>query len=729
MQLYAGHTLLVSSPDGIVRGDGYEGLYHHNTRVIERWRHFIDGQEPKFVSASPVDAWSMLAYYVAPHVLQQVPGLKAEEKGLVLQVNRFIGDGMHEDISLRNYTATDVKCAFAWDVASDFADLAEAQEGRRRQQGEVRREWRCAPDGARELVLRYLHEGLDREAVVRFPAEGGEPRVEDDRVVYDVRLAPREERRFCVTVTPIFDGSSPPAAHDCPGFHRGAPARERFLSQATQLRAANRDVQQTWDRAVRDLADLALGDGEWPESLTPAAGVPAYQALFGRDTVTAAWQAAMAQPVIMEATLASVARHIGRERNDFYDEEPGRVVQQVNLSPLAMLGITPFRRYYGDFAAPMQFLTTLGQSYMWTGDASLLERYYDDAERVMRWIDERADGDADGFVEYDTKSPLGQKNQGWKDSAVALVYEDGRGVENPIATCELQGYVYVARQQYAAAIAMGLHKFGEARRLLHEASKLKRQFDEAFWMEPEGFIPLALDREKRLVRSISSNPGHCLATGIVSGERARRVAERLMAPDMFSGWGIRTLSSEHPSFNPFSYQLGAVWPVETATIAFGMKRYGFHDLCNELAGASFAAAGLFPHHRLPEVLGGDQRDEAHPHPGVYPQAESPQAWSASSIPLLIQAMLGLRPVAPLRVLLIDPVLPEWLPRLALRGLRVGSATVSLEFHRRRDGGTSWNVTEKRGPLRVVQQAPESSTQAGLLQRGRDAVRSFVPAAH
>jgi glycogen debranching enzyme len=312
---------------------------------------------------------------------------------------------------------------------------------------------------------------------------------------------------------------------------------------------------------------------------------------------------------------------------------------------------------------------------------------------------------------------------------VALVYEDGRGVENPIATCELQGYVYVAKQQYAVAIGMGLHKFGQARRLLREASQLRRKFDDVFWMEPEGFIPLALDREKRPVRSISSNPGHCLATGIVSGERARRVAERLMAPDMFSGWGIRTLSSEHPSFNPFSYQLGSVWPVETATIAFGMKRYGFHDLCNELARASFAAAGLFPHHRLPEVLGGDDRDEEHPHPGVYPQAESPQAWSASSIPLLIQAMLGLRPIAPLSVLLIDPVLPEWLPRLSLRELRVGSATVSLEFHRTRDGGTSWNVTEKRGPLRVVQQAPESSPQAGWLQRGRDAVRSFVPAAH
>jgi glycogen debranching enzyme len=331
------------------------------------------------------------------------------------------------------------------------------------------------------------------------------------------------------------------------------------------------------------------------------------------------------------------------------------------------------------------------------GDAALLRRYEAAAARLLEWIDGAADADGDGFVEYDTRSPVGQKNQGWKDSSLAIVDEDGRGVPNPLATCELQGYVYAGKQQYAVALALGLRRYRDALALLRDASRLKRRFAEAFWMPRQRFIAMALDSRKRQVRSISSNPGHCLATGIVGAEHARAVAGRLMAQDMFSGWGVRTLSSRHPSFNPLSYQLGSVWPVENASIAFGLKRYGFDSLANDIARSMFDAAALFPHHRLPEVLGGFPRDAAHPHPGVYPRAQSPQAWSASALSLLVQTMLGLRPFAPFRLLLVDPDLPAWLPDLTLRGLRVGGATLDIRFHRERDGTTGWKVLRLRGP--------------------------------
>src|SRR5207248_3458682 len=287
----------------------------------------------------------------------------------------------------------------------------------------------------------------------------------------------------------------------------------------------------------------------------------------------------------------------------------------------------------------------------WTGDGEVTRRHHDAAERVLDWLDNEATRD-DGFVWYDTRSSAGQKNQGWKDSSVAVVYEDGRGVQNPIASSELQGYLYAGKRQYAIAVALSMRKFGRARELLRQAAALRQRFNAAFWMEDEQYIAFALDPERRPVRSIASNAGHCLATGIVEGEHAQAVSARLMSEDMFSGWGIRTLSSTHPAYNPFSYQLGSVWPVENATAAFGLKRYGFHELACTLAAGMFDAARLFPQHRLPEVIGGYPRDDEHPHPGVYPRAQSPQAWSASAIPMLLQAILGPRPFAPVPTPLI-----------------------------------------------------------------------------
>lgn len=725
LHLFQGHTLLITAQDGVVRGRGAEGLYQHNTRLLSRWRLCINGKEPQFVAASPVDAYSSLAYYLAADVKEQVPGLEAEEPGLVLTVARFVGEGMHEDVELENYSQAVVRCELGWDAAADFADLTEARGGERRQEAEVQTAWQPAADGGHELTMRYTHPRLDRAVAVRFPrgkeeaAEG--PQWRDGCVVYDVVLAPGERRHFCVAVAPVFDGRRAQPVHGCYAFHSTTTERDRlrdrFLAGATRLQTPHAGVQAAWDTAVGDLANLALYDGGWPEVLTPAAGIPAYQALFGRDVLTAAWQAAMVGPVLMEATLAATARHLGTKRDDFYDEQPGRIVQQVNLSPLAMLGITPFRRYYGDFAAPADFLIVLGQYFAWTADADTVRRFYDTAERVLDWLDGAADMDGDGFVEYETRSPQGQRNQGWKDSGMALVYEDGRGVPNPIATCELQGYVYAGKQQYATALALGLRRLGQAR---------QRLFNEAFWMPAEGFFAYALDPQKRQVRSITSNPGHCLAAGIVAGEHAPAVAGRLMAPDMFSGWGIRTLSRDHPAFNPFSYQLGGVWPVENATIAFGLKRYGFHQLAADLARAMFDAAALFPHHRLPEVIGGYQRDRRRPHPGVYPQAQSPQAWSASAVPLFLQALLALRPLAPLKLLFVDPVLPEWLPELTLSNLRVGDARLSLRFHREADGRTDWQVLDKRGTVFVVRQRPESSVGTSLWERATDALGSLLP---
>lgn len=730
--IWQGHTVLVTAHDGIVHGQEIEGLYYHNTRLLSRWQHLINAKGLQYVASTPVDPYSMLGYYLAPGILEQVPPFDAQESGLALQVARFVGDGMHEDTSLENYTQTTVQCELAWEVTSDFADLTEAVLGWRQQEGAVETTWQKRPDGDWELSFRYALPGLDRAVTIRFPAADPPPRWQEGCVRYTLTLQPRETRHLCVAVAPIFEGRRLHPVYGCYAFDSTSTehdrVRERFLAEATRLQTPNAQVQAVWDRAVTDLASLPRYDGRWPEVLTPNAGVPAYMALFGRDTLTAAWQAAMVAPVLMEATIHATARDQGTKTDDFHDEQPGRIIQQVNLGPLAMQGKNPYRHYYGDYAAPSDFLTALGQYYAWTDDADTVRRFQGTAERVLDWLDGPARLGSD-FLTYKTRSSQGQTNQGWKDSGVAVVGADGRGVADPIATCELQGYLYAGKQQYALALAFGLHKFSEALQRLKECERLKQRFAEAFWMPAERFLAFGLDPEKQQIRSIVSNAGQCLATGIVAGEHAVAVAERLMAPDMFSGWGIRTLSSEHPAFNPLAYQLGAVWPVEAATIAFGLRRYGFDQQAADLARGLFDLAALFTHHRLPEVVGGYQRDQRHPHPGVYPQSESPQAWSTSAVPMMLQALLALRPFAPLKLLFIDPSLPEWLPDLTLSNLRVGSARVSLRFHREADGSTGWKVIEKRGTVFVVQQPPESSVETNLWQRGAAALGSLLPWTH
>ncbi|MDP9313298.1 MAG: amylo-alpha-1,6-glucosidase, partial [Chloroflexota bacterium] len=268
-----------------------------------------------------------------------------------------------------------------------------------------------------------------------------------------------------------------------------------------------------------------------------------------------------------------------------------------------------------------------------------------------------------------------------------------------IATSELQAYWYAGLQQVALAFFMAGDR-GYAVELLRKAADLKRQFDPAFWMEDEGFYALGLDADKRQIRSLASNAGHLLATGIVPQEKGRRVARRLMEPDLFSGWGIRTLSSDHPAYNPFSYHLGSVWPVENGTFALGFGRYGCVAELHRLTEGIFASTDLFVENRLPEAIGGLPRDAAHPHPGIYPQANEPQGWSASMIVLLVQSLLGMRPMAPLGLLLVDPHLPPWLPDLRLTGVRVGTSLLDLEFRRTNSGKTRYWVTRQVGRVRA-----------------------------
>jgi glycogen debranching enzyme len=726
-----GHSLLVvDRTTGAISGDGLQGLYEHDVRLLSRYRLLVHGRPPRLDALSAVDTYSTLAYYVAPPT-REGGGDEEGDRQVLIGVARFVGCGLHEDLEVTNHGLEPARLELTWEVAADFADYMEQRSGGTRQQeAPVATNRRITHDGTGEVRFDYQHPQLERGTLVQFRAASATPRWDGERAAYSLDLGPQERRRFCVTVAPIVAGTICEPLHGCGSFGTLGTevdrARRAWATGATRLETSTAAVQHAWDRAISDLAGLALGDGEKrAELLVPAAGVPHYVTLFGRDALTACGQALLASPQLAEGALRLLAQNLGSKDDDFYDEQPGRVPQQVRDDPLALLGLTTFLHDYGDYAAPCAYLVLLGGYHLATGNEDTTRELLEPARRVLDWLDQRADLDGDGFLEYKTRSPKGQRHQGWKDSRNSVVYEDGRQVEPPVAGCEIQGYWYAAKL-LIAEVFLALGESARASEQVRQAGELKQRFNERFWMEEERFIAFGLDAQKRQIRSIASNAGHCLATGIVAKEHAADVVRRLMAPDMFSGWGIRTLSAANPAYNPFKYHLGSIWPAENATTAFGMKRYGFAAECNAVAKALFDAAGIFELYRLPEVFGGLPRDAEHPHPGLYLDACAPQAWSASAIVWLIQAMLGLWTYAPRNVVIVEPQLPAWLPELTLCDLRVGRGKVSIQFRREAGGGTDYRVLETEGRIRVLRQPAPEALDASPGMRLRELVGSLLP---
>jgi glycogen debranching enzyme len=482
-----------------------------------------------------------------------------------------------------------------------------------------------------------------------------------------------------------------------------------FLDEATHFESAESEllaptVVDALEQAKLDLEALRLPrfDSD-PRAWTVAAGVPMFVGLYGRDTTMVAWQSAMLGPELLQGTLPALARWQGRADNPWRDEEPGRILHEALTGPLAQLNFTPKARYFGSLTSSALFPLAVAQLWRWTADRGRVAPLVEPALAALRWLDREArlaDGRWDGvFYASTARSKEGLQNQTWKDSDDSISWPDGRTVDQPVATCEEQGFVYAAKLAFAEVLAAFGRK-DDARRLVREAAALRASFDEAYWMEDAGFYAMALDPKGRQVRSIGSNPMHCLSTGIAPEARSGMLARRLLEPDLFSGWGIRTLSSGHPAYNPYAYHRGSVWPVEHGPLAQGARRFGEHALVERIARAQFEAAARFDYRRLPECFSGHARSDEYPFPSIYAASNAPQAWSAATAVSLVQGLLGLQPHAPTRTLLLDPQLPDWLPTLTVQGLRVGDATVTLRFARGADGKSTFDVESLRGELRV-----------------------------
>lgn len=745
-------TVLATASDGFVRGRSEEGLFFHETRILSKYRYLINEEEPIVSAASNVEQHSWLGYYMGyPRELQperdEGSGAVKEvsQNTLELRVSRYIGEGMHEDLDLTNFTAIPTNLTLTIEIDADFADQIETIHGRI-QSGQRESVWRA---GAAESVLEFFyraehtfdHQGnkgtaiLERGVAYEIANFDSAPeRLKDGRIVFAVSLPPQRTWHCCVNVVPVWDHVRVEPGYRCHSFepidNDYDSRRMLFLSESTRCASVESEtltaaVIECFDQARNDLAALRLFDRDHDErTWIAAAGLPMYVAIFGRDALTTALQSALLNPRPIYGTLSELAKWQGKETNDWRDEEPGKMLHEAHTGPLALLNYNPRARYYGSITTSGFYPALLGELWHWTGDKEMAGRFLEPAKSALQWLKQYADLDADGFYEYKTKSEQGVKHQAWKDSGDAVVYPDGSPVEPPIATCEEQAFVYVAKY-LLSEVLWWLDEKDAAKKLYHEAQELKKRFNEKFWSQEENFIAMGLDSRKQQIRSIASNAGHCIAAGIVDESRVRIVADRMMADDLFSGWGVRTLSSKHPAYNPYSYHRGSIWPVEQATFVFGFVRYGLIPHSHQLSKAFFESAALFDYYRLPELFGGHPRNEDHPFPGMYLQANSPQAWSASAVFQVLQSLLGLYPYAPLNILLIDPHLPEWLPEITLSNLHVGKAVCEIHFFRKGNGQSDYEIVDKQGPLHIIRQPSPWSLTAGFAERIRDLLNSFL----
>jgi glycogen debranching enzyme len=691
-----GDGFLVTEQGGEIAWPTEQGFYHADTRLVSSWRIYADGVSWELLNAGNIAYYAARIFLTNPTIASEQGDIPPGTLGLV--VGRCLSGGLHEDIDLVNNGGRPVQFNLEIAARSDFADLFEVKSGRIVRRGRITSEW---IQRSQRLKARYENEDFRRELTITVRRSGSKAVYANGRISFEVDLAPGQTWHACLLYD-VFDGvehiKAPLACIEDALTSRASRRLIDWQERALKVRTSNEEFYRFYHQAVEDMAALRLPiQGTDHMEFVPAAGVPWFVGLFGRDSLIVSFQNAMVYPDFARGALDVLGRWQANERDDYRDAEPGKIMHELRTGELAHFHLIPHTPYYGTADATPLYLIVLHNAWRCTGDKTLLERHLATAEKCLAWIDEYGDRDGDGFQEYETRSSQGYENQGWKDAGEALVYPDGSLVKGPKALCELQGYVYDAWQRMAE-IFEAVGDPARARALRRKAARLFKRFNEAFWDEASGFYAFCLDGEKKPVLSVASNPGHLLWSGIVPQERARRVVQRLMAPDMSSGWGIRTLSSAHPAYNPHSYQNGSVWPHDNGLIALGFRRYGFDREAGLIARDISGAAGYFMQHRMPELYAGLKRDPT-TFPVQYKGANVPQAWAAGSCFCLLQALVGFQPDAPAGKLYLDPALPDWMPDLQLKDLRVDATDFDIDLWR--DGEqTRWQVT--RGDASIVE---------------------------
>jgi glycogen debranching enzyme len=692
--LVEGSAFAISGASGDMSPGSAQGLFFRDTRFLSRLEMRINGTAPEYLAAVTPEPFS--AQFVCRP--RRAPGSKSEGAVLVFR-HRYVGRGMREDIVVRNFGEEPAYCELALEVDADFADLFEVKEGRVSREGEAHN----LELGERALDFGYRRGSVHRGTRVTF---GGSPELAGTSAVFEVIVPAHGRWETCVQVTPVIEGEEIEPRYLCgQPVERATPGERmaRWRSDVPIVESDHDSLGRVVARGAEDLGALRIFDPEFPERTVVAAGAPWFMTLFGRDSLITAWMALMVDPDLALGVLQTLARFQGDEVEPRNEEEPGRILHEMRFGDAASLALGGGRIYYGTADATPLFVMLLGELRRWGIAREAVDELLPHADRALDWIENFGDRDGDGYVEYQRASDRGLANQGWKDSWDGIRYRDGSLPRPPIALAEVQGYVYaayLARAHFAdemadAAAAAGWRK---------KAAELRTAFNRDFWVEDKGWFAMGLDAEKRPIDALGSNMGHCLWTGIVDEEKAPLVAARLLGPEMFSGWGIRTLASTMGGYNPVSYHSGSVWPHDSALVAAGLMRYGFVDEALKLAMALVDAAST-QGGRLPELFAGLDRTE-YPTVVSYPTSCSPQAWAAAAPLLLLRVMLRLDPWVPHGKVWLDPVLPEEISYLCVHRIPLAGSRLTIKV----DGG---DVEVKGAPddLEVIRQ-PRDPLTAG-----------------
>jgi len=672
LALKEGDLFLLTDRQGDLSGD-YYGLYHQETQFLDRWRLTVNGHPLRPLSGRAADLYrsAILLVNGTDAAAAGVQPLEVE----VLRRQVLVEGALHEELRLFNRSLQPHSLTVALAFGTNFSDLFEYRGCTRRQRG------RDLPPACGEQCVVLGYEGLDqirRRTLIRWSDPAGQVELlpgtgTSGAIRWRYDLEPGASRAIGLSVTPLLgEGPLPPPI---PFDFAAALAsqREREHEQTvTQLRCGHPDAERLLRRSVQDLRSLATDIGHGPFA---AAGIPWFATLFGRDALITAYQALLMDPELARGTLRTLAHYQGSQLRPERDEEPGKILHELRRGEMANLGEIPFGRYYGTVDATPLFIMLLHEYIRWTGDLDLARELAPNLRLALAWMETYGDPDGDLFLEYNTDAGSALSVQSWKDGAHSMSRPDGSLPESPVAVVEVQGYAYAAL--LAGAWLAG--RFGDSRAealLRQRAEALRQRFEERFWLEERGTYCIALDGQKRQVATATSDPGHCLWTGIVSHERAAILARSLLNPPLFSGWGIRTMSAEEPIYSPLDYYNGTVWPHDNGIIALGLARYGYAAEVKRLATSLFQAARYFEEYRLPEVFCG--YDAADGPPVQWPSACSPQAWAAGATLMILRALLGLEPDVPAGLVRFRPSLPDWIGRLTLTGLRIGRGQIDLE---------------------------------------------------
>jgi glycogen debranching enzyme len=695
LTLIDGKTFLSTTVAGDVVPAGAPdvGFFHDDTRFLSNLELRIDGQRTVVLSSSTEKTFASQIELTTGNMKLRDSFDLAENTIHIRREQLLSNDVFYDRIGFENFNLTPVQFLVELALDSDFVDVFQVRGVARPVHGTY---YQPVDHGD---TLAFFYRGLDdilRETFIEFDVRP--TRIEGRTAHWDVTLEPGKRVEIGVRITPFVHGRKSRATHV--DFNGSLASRRRTFmeweNRSTHFSSSNDVFNNLLATVIGDFHALQVPDGA---EHVVAAGVPWFATMFGRDSILAAYQVLGLNPQLANETLRVLARYQGQEMSDWQDEEPGKILHEYRAGEMTLHREMPFRPYFGSVDSTPLFLILLSETLNWTADEQLLHDLLPAAKAALDWIDRFGDLDGDGFVEYLRRSPKGLVNQGWKDSWDANMHRDGSIAQPPIALIEVQGYVYDAKYRMASLLRMT----GDTQRadqLKRDVSELARRFERAFWMPKQGYYAMALDSEKRQLEVISSNPGHLLFTRLIGRDRARTVTNRLMAEDMFSGWGLRTLAQSEPVFNPLSYHRGSVWPHDNSLIVHGMCLNELREPAIQVMTSLFQAAMEFRDYRLPELFCGVQRRDFD-EPVHYPVSCSPQAWASGAMILMLMSVLGIRPSAPRKELnIVNPTLPPWLDFLNIRNLRVGRSRVGLDFTRRGER-TFCNVVDVEGEKLAV----------------------------